>query len=225
LKKISVIIPALNEVEHIKQSLQSVQFLRGNGHEVIVVDGGSDDETCELASNMADQIITLSPGRAIQMNAGAKKATGDIFVFLHADTILPDSAEQQMLFSATDEPYFWGRFKVRLSGKHWLFRIIEFCMNLRTCLTGIVTGDHALFVSKQLFNKIGGFPEIELMEDIVISRKLKKIVNPVCLHGTVLTSSRRWEKHGIIKTVLHMWWLRFKFVLGVDPLTLTRQYD
>ena len=225
MKKISVIIPALNEVEHIKQSLQSVQSLRKKGHEVIVVDGGSNDETYSIASDMADQIITFSPGRAIQMNAGAKKATGDIFIFLHADTILPDSAEQQILSGVADKHYFWGRFNVRLSGKHCLFRVIEFCMNLRTRFTGIVTGDHALCVSKQLFKKVNGFPEIKLMEEIVISRKLKKIVPPVCLHGTVLTSSRRWEKHGIIKTVLQMWWLRFIFIFGVDPLTLARKYE
>jgi len=225
LKKISVIIPALNEADYIKQTLQSVQSLREKGHEVIVVDGGSNDETCDMASEMADQFITLSPGRAIQMNAGAKKATGDIFVFLHADTILPDSAEHKILAIAADKLYFWGRFKVRLSGKHWLFRIIECCMNIRTRLTGIVTGDHSLFISKQLFEKIDGFSEIELMEDIVISRKLKKISYPLCLSETVTTSSRRWEKHGIIRTILQMWWLRFKFILGAASLALARQYD
>ena len=225
MNRISVIIPALNESENISQTLLSTQALRKNGHEVIVVDGGSDDDTCNIASDFTDKLITSQPGRAKQMNRGAQAATGDIYVFLHADTILPEAAEQLIISAISTDQFLWGRFNVRLSGNHILFRAIEFSMNLRSRITGIVTGDQTFCIARKLFDEIHGFPEIQLMEDIAISQKLKKIKRPILLDGTVLTSSRRWEQNGIIKTVLKMWWFRFSFMLGADPLSLARQYD
>jgi rSAM/selenodomain-associated transferase 2 len=225
LKKISVIIPTLNETEQIQHCLASVQSLRRNGHEVIVVDGGSEDETCSQVKDLADKVIHHSRGRATQMNAGARAACGEILIFLHADTCLPTEADTVITSSIKDSAEFWGRFNVRLSGRHWAFRIIEICMNLRTRITGIVTGDHAMFMSKEIYNKVKGFPEIALMEDIAISSKFKHVVCPICLKHKVTTSSRRWEENGIIKTILKMWWLRISYFLGTDPLKLARQYD
>ena len=225
MNRISVIIPALNEAEHIRQTLQSTRNLYNNGHEVIVVDGGSNDDTCKIASEYTDKLITCQPGRAIQMNRGADAATGEIYVFLHADTILPEDAEELILSAISTDRCSWGSFNVRLSGYHILFRVIEFFMNLRTRITGIVTGDQTLWIGRKLFDKTHGFPDIQLMEDIAISRKLKKFNSPKLLNGTVLTSSRRWEQNGILKTVLKMWWLRLNFMLGVEPHLLARQYD
>ena len=225
MKKISVVIPALNEEDHIRPCLASVQALRRHGHEVIVVDGGSDDATCDLATGFADQIISHPRGRACQMNHGAQKASGEIFLFLHADTCLPEHADLLIGEKIKDSPVYWGRFKVRLSGTHWLFRITEILMNTRTRITGIVTGDHVLFISKELFEQVGGYPALPLMEDIAISKKINKIVPPICLNQHVVTSSRRWEQHGIIKTVLKMWWFRLAFFFGTDPARLSRQYD
>ncbi|MEE9552141.1 MAG: TIGR04283 family arsenosugar biosynthesis glycosyltransferase [Gammaproteobacteria bacterium] len=225
MKKISIIIPTLNEEKQIERCLASVRALHSRGHEIIVVDGGSEDETCSQVKDLADKIIPHSRGRATQMNVGAHAACGEIFIFLHADTCLPDDADTYINDELNEDIEFWGRFNVRLSGRHWLFRIIEICMNMRTRITGIVTGDHAIFMSKTLYNNVGGFPEIALMEDIAISSKLKHIVHPVCLKQSVVTSSRRWEENGIIKTILKMWWLRLAFFLGSDPLTLARQYD
>lgn len=225
MNRISVIIPALNEAENISKTLQSTRALLKNGHEVIVVDGGSDDDTCKIASGFTDKLISSQPGRAIQMNMGAQAASGEIYVFLHADTVLPEDAEQLIISAISTDQYSWGRFNIRLSGDHIFFRIIEFFMNSRTRLTGIVTGDQTFCITRKLFDQVHGFPEIRLMEDIAISRKLKKFKYPELLNGTVITSSRRWEQNGILRTVLKMWWLRFNFMLGVDPVSLARQYD
>jgi rSAM/selenodomain-associated transferase 2 len=224
MKKISVIIPTLNEIKNIHSCLASVQVLRNHGHEVIVVDGGSRDGTCERITGLVDKVIHHTRGRATQMNAGVRFATGNIFVFLHADTLLPENADV-CIISASVGRKSWGRFNIQLSGSHWSFRVIERCMNLRTRLSGIVTSDHAIFVSKDLYEDVGGFPEIALMEDIAISQKLKTKIDPTCLKQKVITSSRRWEENGIIKTVLKMWWLRIMFFIGTDPLVLLRQYE
>jgi rSAM/selenodomain-associated transferase 2 len=220
----TIIIPTLNEETEIKACLMPLQGLRAQGFEVIVVDGGSFDETPQLVEEHCDQFISTQRGRAVQMNAGAQQAKGDIIFFLHADTRLPEDFSE-LISSIESDTLFWGHFDVKLTGQHWSFRLIESMMNLRSRITGIGTGDQVIFMSKKLFSKVGGFPEIELMEDIAISRKLKKICLPLCLRQKVLTSSRRWEINGIISTIFKMWWLRLSYFIGVDPARLAKQYD
>lgn len=222
-QKISIIIPVLNEAENIQSFLQALQPLREQGHEVVLVDGQSEDETCTLARPLVDRMFSAQPGRARQQMLGAKMATGQVFLFLHADTKLPEQAEQKILLTLA-EGYYWGRFTVRLSGSHWLFRIIETMMNWRSCLTGICTGDQSIFVSKMLYNDSGGMPLIELMEDIEFSKRLLKFCKPACLKSIVITSSKRWEKNGILKTIFFMWSLRLQYFFGVKPEVLVKKY-
>lgn len=222
--KLSIIIPALNEEKQIHACLNGLQPIRERGHEVILVDGGSQDQTCKMSNDLVDRVVHARMGRASQMNTGAKSAGGDIFLFLHADTVLSEDADYQIIRHIKDPDYYWGRFDIRLSGQHWLFRMIERFMNMRTRLTSINTGDHAIFISKALFNQIGGYEEIPLMEDISLSRKLKCIVKPVNLRQTVITSSRRWETRGIIRTLFTMWYLRLLYFFGIHPEQLVRKY-
>lgn len=222
--KYSIIIPVLNEAEVLEYNLQNLQWARQLGHEIIVVDGGSQDQSMMLAGPFADHVIASLPGRALQMNAGAKSATGDVFVFLHVDTLFPadgiDALDQNIAPLAAS----WGRFDVQLSGKHILFRGIERMMNWRSRITGIATGDQAIFISRELFEQLDGYSKIPLMEDIEICHRLKKIGKPVCLSKKVVTSSRRWEKSGIVKTVLLMWRLRLAYWFGADPVDLAHKY-
>lgn len=220
----SIVIPILNEASEIRICLMQLQRFRETGLEVIVVDGGSVDKTHTLLEGLCDQILSSPRGRATQMNAGAKHAKGEFIFFLHVDTQLPENF-LKCIPSTKTKPFCWGRFDVTLSGKHCLFRIIETMMNLRSRWTGIATGDQVMFVSQKLFQKVAGFPEIALMEDIAMSQKLKKICLPLCLKQKVSTSSRRWEKHGIVSTILKMWWLRFSYFIGVNSMNLTKQYD
>jgi rSAM/selenodomain-associated transferase 2 len=222
-QKISIIIPVLNEAETIQSFLQALQPLRKQGHEVVLVDGHSDDDTCALAHPLVDRMFSSQPGRARQQILGAKMSTGQVLLFLHADTKLPEKAEQVIL-SALAQGFFWGRFDVQLSGSHWLFRVIEKMMNWRSCLTGIATGDQSLFVSKMLYNDVGGMPAIELMEDIEFSKRLLKFCKPACLKSIVITSSKRWEKNGILRTILFMWSLRLQYFFGIKPEVLVKKY-
>lgn len=224
LKKVSIIMPTLNEAEGIVLTLQSLQLFRSEGHELIVVDAGSDDNTVALAKPLADQVISSERGRAMQMNAGAKLARGDILLFLHADTTLPENAMTLMCEGLQQTGKCWGRFDLRLSGRQLLLRIVERLINLRSRLTGIASGDQAIFIRRGRFLVIDGFPEIPLMEDISISRTLKFYSDPLCLKQPVLTSSRRWEQHGIIRTILLMWRLRLSYYLGADPAALAQKY-
>lgn len=220
--KISVIVPVLNEAACLPFTLKQLQPLRQLGHEVIVVDGGSTDSSLTLAEDSADCVVISKPGRAIQMNYGASVASGDVFLFLHADTILPNDAKK--LITSRVESYFWGYFSVRLSSKKLIFRIIGKMISWRSRWSSIATGDQAIFVERNIFNAIGGFPEIELMEDIAISRLLKNERLPVVFKSTVLTSNRRWEKRGVVSTVLLMWQLRFLYFFGVSPKKLNQMY-
>jgi rSAM/selenodomain-associated transferase 2 len=221
---LSIIIPVLNESPRIGDCLASLQELRRRGHEVIVVDGGSIDDTRELAAPLSDRcLVSERPGRAAQMNSGAAVAGGDVLLFLHADTRLPQDADA-LLREAGANADGWGRFDVVLSGRQPLLRMVEAAMNLRSRLTGIATGDQAMFVGRGLFHRAGGFPEIPLMEDISLSTALKRLSPPYCLKQTVITSSRRWEEQGILYTVLQMWMLRLRFFMGTPPATLAREY-
>lgn len=222
-QKISIIIPVLNEAETIQPFLQKLQPLREQGHEVVLVDGQSGDDTSVLARPLVDRMFSSPRGRARQQILGAKMATGQVFLFLHADTELPEQTDQIILL-ALARGFFWGRFNVRLSGSHWLFRVIEKMMNWRSCLTGIATGDQSIFVSKMLYNDVGGMPSIELMEDIEFSKRLLKLCKPACLKSTVTTSSKRWEKNGILTTIFFMWNLRLQYFFGVKPELLVKKY-
>lgn len=225
ISSLSIIIPVLNEAGIIVSALSRLQSLRAAGHEIIVVDGGSNDGTPVLSEPFANRVISSPRGRACQMNAGAKIATGGILLFLHADTILPKNADQLILQGMTQTGKGWGHFDVSLSGRHLLFRIIEWLMNLRSRITSIATADQAIFVERGLFGAVQGFPEIELMEDIALCKILKRTGKPLCLWHRVLTSSRRWEKNGILRTVLQMWLQRLAYFLGVNPRHLARCYN
>lgn len=222
--RLSVIVPTLNEAGRIRQHLQVLAGLRQRGHEVIVADGGSEDGTAELALDLADAVVTAPRGRASQMNAGAAQARGNVLLFLHADTRLPEAADRLILQGLADCRHVWGRFDVRIEGTHPALPVIAWLMNHRSRLTGICTGDQGLLVWRQHFIAIGGFPEIALMEDIAISKRLKSLSPPLCLGRRVTTSGRRWEQHGILRTVFKMWALRLAYFFGANPDTLARAY-
>jgi len=218
-----VIVPALDEAQAIGATLAALAPLRARGHEVIVVDGGSADGTPDLARPHADRVLTSPPGRARQMNAGAAAARGEVLLFVHADTRLPADADAAIA-RALAAGRVWGRFDVRLAGRHALLRVVERAMNLRSRLTGIATGDQALFVRRAPFDAAGGFPEIPLMEDVALSRRLRARARPACLGERVTTSARRWERQGVLRTVVRMWLLRLAYALGVAPARLARWY-
>ncbi len=219
---VSIIIPVLNEEGSIKSLLQQLQVYRQQGHEVVVVDGGSTDKTVSISELLSDKVISSEAGRAVQMNNGAKQAKFDILWFLHADTLISDKTIEKIQQALNEND--WGRFNVKLSGSHILFRLIEKMMNIRSCLTGIATGDQGIFVKKHVFNTVNGYPNIPLMEDIEISKKLKLISRPVFIKKILTTSSRRWEEKGILSTVLLMWRLRFLYWVGVSANKLEAQY-
>lgn len=221
--KISIIIPALNEEKNLSRLSAQLQSLRQQGHEVIIVDGGSTDNTLAIAYEITGSVVVSSAGRALQMNSGADIATGEVLLFLHADTLLPDNAIQSIA-DLSQKNNYWGRFDVRLSSDKFVYRLIEYLMNLRSCLSSIATGDQAIFIEKKLFDRVGGYPEIALMEDIEISKQLKKISRAVCLKQKAITSSRRWETNGVISTILLMWKLRLYYFLGVPADRLKRLY-
>jgi rSAM/selenodomain-associated transferase 2 len=224
LAKLSIIIPALDEGEEIVATLDGLAHLRALGVEVIVVDGGSHDATVQRARMRSDRVISAPRGRASQMNAGAVKASGDVLLFLHADTRLPDDAEHLVLGGLDRAGRVWGRFDARIEGKRPLLSLVAWFMNVRSRLTGIATGDQAIFVRRDAFNAVGGFPPIPLMEDIAVSKQLKRRSPPLCLRELVVTSGRRWERNGIFSTILLMWWLRLAFFFGADPKKLARRY-
>ena len=220
---ISIIIPVLNEGGGIENFLSALQPMRGRGHEIIAVDGFSEDDTAEKAKTLSDAVISEARGRARQMNRGAQMASGGIFWFLHADGIPPENADE-MILNAIDRGRIWGRFDIKLTGSNFIFRIIETLMNLRSRITGIATGDQGIFVRSDIFKKIGGFQEIPIMEDIALSKMLKKLGRPSCLKNHITSSSRRWKNYGIIRTVLTMWYLRLLYALGVNPQKLKGHY-
>jgi len=217
--RLAIVIPTLNEAAGIRAALEALAPLRARGHEVIVVDGGSEDATMALALPLATHVVKAPRGRALQMNAGARAARGDALVFLHADTRLPAHADELVLGAL--ERSSWGRFDVEIEGRHRLLKTVAAAMNLRSRLTGIATGDQAIFVRRDAFP---GFPEIALMEDIALSRLMKRRGRPACLRARVCTSGRRWEARGVLRTIFLMWRLRLLYALGVAPQRLAREY-
>jgi rSAM/selenodomain-associated transferase 2 len=221
--RLSIVIAALDEAARIEGQLTALGPLREHGAEVIVVDGGSADRTVENARALADRVLAAPRGRASQMNAGAATAGGNVLLFLHADTRLPPGADR-LVAAALAGGALWGRFDVAIEGRHSMLGVIAWFMNRRSRLTGIATGDQAVFVRKDVFEQVGGFPDIALMEDIALSRALLRLARPACLAARVTTSGRRWEERGVLRTVLTMWRLRLGFWLGRDPHRLALAY-
>ena len=222
--QLSIIVPALNEAGCIRELLRQLQALRAQGHEVIVVDGGSCDATVALAQPLVDQLLPAPAGRALQMNIGAQAARGRVLWFVHADTRVPETAAQ-VIIETVAHAAGWGRFDVRLSGDRLLLRLVERMMNWRSRITGIATGDQGIFVTRELFERVGGFAALPLMEDIDLSRRLKREQRPLCLRARLTSSSRRWEQKGIVRTIALMWVLRLAYFLGVPPARLAMHYD
>jgi len=229
--RLSIVMPVLDEAAIVEASLQALVPLRAAaGVEVVVVDGGSRDRTAALSAPWADAVMAGPRGRAAQMNVGARHARGNVLLFLHADTALPPAAPESIA-AALQAPRpgsrraaQWGRFDVRISGRRRLLGIVAALMNLRSRLTGIATGDQAIFMTRGAFDAVGGFPEQPLMEDIEMSRRLRSLTAPVCLRARVTTSGRRWEARGIWRTIVLMWRLRLLYAVGVAPERLARSY-
>ena len=224
MPKLSLILPTLDEAAGIGAALEAVQPLRRRGVEILVVDGGSADRTAAIASPLSDAVIVAPRGRAAQMNAGAARARGDVLLFLHADTRLPPDADRLILDGLAVSGRSWGRFDVAIASAHPLLRLAAGLMNRRSRLTGIATGDQAIFVRRCVFQSCGGYPNLPLMEDIAISGALKRVGRPLCLPHRVLTSARRWETRGVVRTILLMWRLRLAYFLGADPARLAERY-
>jgi rSAM/selenodomain-associated transferase 2 len=219
---LSIVVPVLNEAGGIEATLRSLAPLRARGAELIVVDGGSRDATLALARPLADQVFVAPAGRARQMNAGAAAARGDVLLFLHADTQLPEGADALVRNAVRRAP--WGRFDVRIDGRPLLLHVVAAAMNLRSRCTGIATGDQAFFVTRTAFDRVGGFPDQPLMEDVEISRRLRALGRPACLRERVVTSGRRWEARGVWSTIFLMWRLRWRYWRGAPAEALARAY-
>ncbi len=222
--RLTVIVPALNESSAIAACLEPLQPARRGGHEVLVVDGGSTDDTRERAAPLADRVLEGPRGRAVQMNHGAHAASGDVLWFLHADTRVPEDAVDLIVDACHGGRRTWGRFDVTLDAPGLAFRVIETGINLRSRFSGIATGDQGIFVSRRLFDAVGGFPELPLMEDVAMSQALRQRGLPVGLGTRLRTSARRWQDNGTWRTVWLMWRLRLAFFLGADPADLHRRY-
>lgn len=220
---LSIVIPALNEAAGIEVTLKALQPLRARGVEVVLADGGSGDTTVAVARPWVDTVVDAPRGRALQMNAGAARARSDALMFLHADTRLPPLGDVLALQSLA-EGACWGRFDVRIKGRSRMLRVVAALMNLRSRLSGIATGDQAIFVTRAAFERVGGFPAQPLMEDIEISRQLKRLGRPACLRARVCTSGRRWEQRGVWRTIVLMWRLRWRYWRGEPAARLAEAY-
>jgi rSAM/selenodomain-associated transferase 2 len=221
---ISIVMPVLNEANGIEAVLRPLQLLRGRGVELVVADGGSSDGTATLAARWADTVLSTARGRAGQMNAGAVRARGDLLLFLHADTLLPPDADR-LIHAAVERGAAWGRFDVRISGRPWMLRVVARLINLRSRWSGIATGDQAIFITRLLFEQLGGFADQPLMEDIELCRRLKLLgLRPACVAARATTSGRRWEQRGVWRTIVLMWWLRWRYWRGAAPSELAKTY-
>ena len=220
--RISIVIPVLNEEKSITEIVTALMPLKP--HELIIVDGGSSDRTPEICNRLDVTLLSSSRGRGTQMNQGAKQATGDVLLFLHADTRLPDSAFDDIRAALGNPQCVGGRFDVQLDGSYWLLDVIGAMISLRSRMSRVATGDQGIFVRREIFAELGGYPDIPLMEDVAFSRALKRRGAVACLRSRVITSARRWEKEGIWRTILKMWTLKSLYLLGVSPVRLKRYY-
>lgn len=223
--RLAVVMPVLDESSVIATSLRALQPLRARGVQLTVVDGGSHDDTCAIARSLADHVITAARGRARQMNAGAAHvgSAADVLLFLHADTRLPDGADR-LIAAAIADGARWGRFDVRIGGTSFGLGVVARLMNTRSRWSGICTGDQAIFVERGLFEQLGGYGDLPLMEDIEFSRRARRTAWPVALRSAAITSGRRWDQRGVWRTILQMWSLRWRYYRGVDPAVLARDY-
>jgi len=222
--RLSIVVPVLNEAGAIVPTLQALAPWRARGVEVIVVDGGSSDTTTELCAGLADTLMASLRGRARQMNAGAAQACGNVLLFLHADTRLPPDAPAAIESALESGARVWGRFDVAIAGRSSLLPLIATLMNWRSRLSGIATGDQAIFVRRDAFDGVGGFADQPLMEDIELSRRLLQRSRPACVRARVVTSGRRWDQHGVWRTIFMMWRLRLLYWLGTPADQLARSY-
>jgi len=222
--KLSVVVPVLNEAGVLPALLEHLQPLRRGGVEIVLVDGGSEDEGVAIATLAGFTVIPADRGRARQMNAGAAAVRGDVLLFLHADTRLPDGAVQLIDAALAGGRHEWGRFDVEFDVRTWTLRATAFGMNTRSRLTGIATGDQALFMTRTAFDGVGGFPDQPLMEDVEITARLRRRSRPACIRRPVLTSARRWESRGAWRTIFLMWRLRLDYWRGASPADLARRY-
>lgn len=214
----SVIVPVLNEEKHLESLLQTLY-----GTETIIVDGGSTDRSTSLAQKFNVTFLSSAKGRAQQMNTASKQASGEVLIFLHADTRLP-IGWREMMADFSNSNNAWGRFDVKFDQQSAALWIIAKMMNWRSRISGICTGDQAIFIRREVFERINGFADIPLMEDIEISRRLRMISKPYCVTCEVVTSGRRWRENGVLRTVLLMWWLRLQYFWGVSPEKLVKRY-
>jgi len=223
--KLSIIVPVLDEAAGIAGTLAALAGTRARDVEVIVVDGGSRDDSRALAAPLADRVIDAPRGRASQMNAGAAQARGEVLLFLHADTRLPPDAARLVIDGLAASRREWGRFDVAIEGASPLLALVAAFMNARSRLTSIATGDQALFARRGAFEAAGGYPAIPLMEDVAFSEAMRRRGPPLCLRAKAVTSGRRWESRGTLRTIFLMWRLRLAFRLGADPARLAHRYD
>ena len=219
-----IVVPVLNEAAGVSAALQALAPFKARGVQVIVVDGGSSDGTVVLAEAGGVTVILSPRGRALQMNAGANQSRAEVLLFLHADTLLPTVADQLIAQALASGQNVWGRFDVRIAGQSPMLRVVSGLMNLRSRLSGIATGDQAMFMTRAAFDAVGGFAPQPLMEDIEMSKRLRQLSRPACLRAKATTSGRRWDTHGVWRTVLLMWRLRFAYWRGAAPDQLAKLY-
>ena len=221
---LSIIVPVLNEAAVLPALLAHLLPLLRQGCEVLIVDGGSEDGSANLAECAGFKVLHAPRGRARQMNSGAAQASGEVLLFLHADTQLPEGAVALVTQALSNGQHCWGRFDVRITGRHFMLRVVSRMMNVRSRLSGIATGDQAIFVKRAAFEAVGSFPDQALMEDVELSKRLRAISRPACIRRCVSTSGRRWETRGVWATILLMWRLRWDYWRGVPAAQLAKAY-
>lgn len=219
---LSIVVPMLNEAAALPGLLAHLGGWRERGCEVVLVDGGSRDDSVAMARAAGLRVVVAERGRARQMNAGAQACGGALLLFLHADTRLPEAADAMVRAALAVQA--WGRFDVRIDGRPLMLRVVAALMNLRSRLSGIATGDQAIFMRRDVLEALGGFPDQPLMEDIELSRRLLRVSRPACLRARVRTSGRRWEQRGVWRTILLMWRLRWAYWRGVPAERLAEAY-
>ncbi len=221
---LSIIVPVLNQSRTMIDTMSALKPFRQRGAEIIVVDGGSDDDTAVLAHPFADRVVKGPRGRAAQMNEGAKVASGFIFLFLPTDTTLPADADTQVMIGRARDTSVWGRFDMRLTGRHPLLPIVARLLNRRSRSSGIASCEQAIFVQRETFFRIGGFTDIPVMEDVEISKRLRAISPPICVTSRVTVPAKRFDRDGLWTTLRTMWIMRLRYRMGMKPEEILKRY-